>query len=147
TRPCRLKRLSTLWSTGKYSWRASDDGDQWARSGWCFETLYHRSGTREVVLEKVSPPRREFGKFFYRVCQVDGAKLHSRRDLKSKLIDHLLPEGRVLEASEKWTPAGSSVTFVAVEYKRGYIIHRCDQKEVANTAGEPVLEQVECPEG
>ena len=33
--------------------------DQWARSGWCLETLYHRSGTREVVLEKVSPPRRE----------------------------------------------------------------------------------------
>ena len=39
------------------------------------------------------------------------------------------------------------MTFVAVENKRGYIIHRCDEKGVANTAGEPVLEQVECPEG
>ena len=39
------------------------------------------------------------------------------------------------------------MTFVAVENKRGYIIHRCDQKGLANTAGEPVLEQVECPEG
>lgn len=39
--------------------KVSGSRDRWARSGWCFETLFHESGGSESVLERVTPPRRE----------------------------------------------------------------------------------------
>lgn len=44
-----------------------------------------------------------------------GTRLYSKPDAKSKLRKEVLPEGQVLEASEKWTPAGSPV-------RDGYIV-------------------------
>ncbi|CAN0366229.1 unnamed protein product [Pylaiella littoralis] len=119
--------------------------DRWNRSGWCFETLY-KSGASVPVLERVSPPLRESGRYFYRVINTEGARLHLKADPKSKLCEDVLPAGQVLEASHRWTPAGSPVTYVTmVTQGRGFIIQKCGEKVVNNDAGEPAFEEVECP--
>ncbi|CAN0085822.1 unnamed protein product, partial [Scytosiphon promiscuus] len=119
--------------------------DRWNRAGWCFETLCGKNGSSVPVLERTSPPVRESGRYFYRVCHPEGARLHEKADPKSRLHKELFPEGRVLEASHKWTPAGSPVTFVTVVNKCGFVIQKCGDKVVKNDAGEPILEEVECP--
>ena len=45
-----------------------------------------------------------------------------------------------------WDGMGQ-MTFVTVDNKRGYIIHRYDEKLVVSPEGQPLLEQVSCPEG
>ncbi|CAM9171242.1 unnamed protein product [Ectocarpus sp. 12 AP-2014] len=119
--------------------------DRWNRSGWCFETLCNGGGVSVPVLERASPPLRESGRYFFRVCNPEGARLHRKGDTKSKLRKELLPEGQVLEAGNKWTPAGSPVTFVTVVNGRGFIIQRRGEKTVINAAGEAAFEEVECP--
>lgn len=46
-----------------------------------------------------------------------------------------------------WDDGTGQVTFVTVDNKRGYIIHRYDEKVVVSPEGQPLLEQVACPEG
>eukprot|EP00904_Undaria_pinnatifida_P008907 jgi/Undpi1/5146/HiC_scaffold_19.g08497.m1 len=119
--------------------------DRWARTGWCFETLCHGDEERKAVLERISPPKKETGRFFYRVSNAKGARLYSKPDAKSRLRKEVLPEGQVLESCEKWTPAGSSVTFVAVDNQRGYIVQKCGRKIVRDAAGTMALEEIDCP--
>eukprot|EP00752_Nemacystus_decipiens_P005964 g5386.t1 len=120
--------------------------DRWNRSGWCFETLSGKDGRSSVpVLERTSSPLRESGRYFYRVCNAEGARLYRKADPKSKLQEELFPEGQVLEASHKWTPAGSPVTFVTMVNRSGFIIQKCGEKVVVNDAGEAAFEEVDCP--
>lgn len=68
------------------------------------------------------------GRYFYRVCNAAGARLHRKADPKSKLQKECFPEGQVLEASHKWTPAGSPVTFVTMVKRSGFVIQKCGEK-------------------
>lgn len=82
------------------------------------------------------------GKFFYRVCNPKGVRLHSRADAKSSLREQVLPEGQVLEAGEKWTPAGSPLTFVTVDMDRGFIIERSGEKVGGVVFGRALCETI-----
>ncbi|CAM9918936.1 unnamed protein product, partial [Discosporangium mesarthrocarpum] len=117
--------------------------DRWARTGWCFESL-----GSERVLERLPPAKREVGQYFYRVMRESGVQLYQRAELKSPLTKDTLPKGRVIEAGLKVTPVGSPVTFVAVD-DGGFIIERDrgDSKVVKDLLGEPMLEEIDCPEG
>lgn len=72
--------------------------------------------------------RDQSGRYFFRVCNANGARLHEKADPKSRLRQERFPEGRVLEASHKWTPAGSPVTFVTVVNKCGFVIQKRGDK-------------------
>lgn len=126
--------------------RISASADRWARAGWLFESLADSvNGQRETVLERVSPPAREPGHFFYRVCNPKGVCLYTKADAKSKLHGEIIGRGAVIEASEKYTPAGSPFTFVTVSGSRGYIVVKCGEKVVHNEAGEVAMEETNCP--
>lgn len=63
------------------------------------------------------------------MCNPEGARLHRKPDTKSKLRKEILQEGQVLEATHKWTPAGSPVTYVTIIKQRGgFIIQKCGDK-------------------
>ena len=79
------------------------------------------------------------GRYFYRVCNAEGASLRRKADLKSKLHKEVLPEGQVLEASHKWTPAGSPVTFVTMVNRRGFVIQKCGEKVSGTDGPTPLL--------
>ncbi|CAM9651816.1 unnamed protein product, partial [Hapterophycus canaliculatus] len=111
--------------------------DRWNRAGWCFETLCERDGTSVPVLERTSPPVRESGRYFFRVCNPKGARLCKKAEPRSRLRKERFPEGRVLEASHKWTPAGSPVTFVTVVNKCGFVIQKCGEKVRMRFEGAP----------
>eukprot|EP00903_Cladosiphon_okamuranus_P018091 g16649.t1 len=119
--------------------------DRWNRAGWCFETLCGKHGRSVPVLERTSSPLRETGRYFYRVCNAGGARLHRKADPKSKLQKDVLPEGLVLEACHKWTPAGSPVTYVTLVNRKGFVIQKRGERVITNELGEPAFEEVECP--
>ena len=55
--------------------------------------------------------------FFYRVVQPGGARLHSRADPHADLLETVIPEGAIIEASDKFTPVGSALTYVKCDIK------------------------------
>lgn len=58
------------------------------------------------LLDRLDQP----GHFFYRVCNPKGVCLYTKADAKSKLHGEIIGRGAVIEASEKYTPAGSPVS-------------------------------------
>jgi hypothetical protein len=55
--------------------------------------------------------------FFYRVVQPGGARLHSKANVKSPLMDAVIAEGSIIEASDKFTPVGSAMTYVKCDIR------------------------------
>lgn len=102
----------------------------------CGTKISNARAKRILILFSLPPPVSPFalfaplqsGRYFYRVCNPNGARLHQKADPKSKMRKELLPEGQVLEASHKWTPAGSPVTFVTMVNRRGFVIQKCGER-------------------
>ncbi|KAG5192099.1 hypothetical protein JKP88DRAFT_293977 [Tribonema minus] len=130
----------------------SADRDSCGRSGWLFEALGD-----ERWLKPVAPPQRRVGQFFYRVARRSGARLYSKASADAALQPTVYAHGTVLEASQMYTPVGSTVTFVKIDI-RSSAATAAASTATAGTArpaaydrndptAELTFEEVGCPEG
>lgn len=103
-------------SDGTMYVKVATNKDSWARSGWLMERL-----GEEKWLQAMAPPHRQIGQFFYRVAHPDGVRLHTKASVSSPLHTNIIPAGSIIEASEKFTPVGSTVTYVKCDIKRGFL--------------------------
>mmetsp|Transcript_12892 Transcript_12892/g.16949 ORF Transcript_12892/g.16949 Transcript_12892/m.16949 type:complete len:727 (-) Transcript_12892:396-2576(-) len=122
--------------------------DKWMRGGWVFEKLTfkdeHTNEIEEVqVLERVTPPKREGGNFFYRVKETTRLPLEPEEHCRT-FTRHSYPKDTILECGAKTTPLGSELVFCRVDNENGGFIIEDKQAHIIPNEGDTYAKVEHC---